>query len=75
VVAHLPESGQIKHLEEFLGTSNKLRETGVLDCVKGFTTKEIKPEENTSAKAGLLGQPHKEVPMDGLLVRDGQEMA
>ncbi|CAD7673598.1 unnamed protein product [Nyctereutes procyonoides] len=64
-------------LEEFLGTSNKLRETGVLDCVKGFTTKEenrIQWNETLAAKAGLLGQPHTEVPMDGLLVRDGQQL-
>lgn len=31
--------------KEFLGTYNKLTETCFLDCVKDFTSREVKPEE------------------------------
>ncbi|XP_075415317.1 mitochondrial import inner membrane translocase subunit Tim9-like isoform X2 [Tenrec ecaudatus] len=59
MAAQIPESDQIKQFKEFVGTCNKLTETCFLDCVKDFTTREVKPEETTSlaAKAGLLGQP------------------
>ncbi|KAI2571418.1 TIMM9 isoform 7 [Pan troglodytes] len=59
MAAQIPESDQIKQFKEFLGTYNKLTETCFLDCVKDFTTREVKPEENEAlaAKAGLLGQP------------------
>ncbi|XP_025724818.1 mitochondrial import inner membrane translocase subunit Tim9-like isoform X2 [Callorhinus ursinus] len=59
MAAQIPESDQIKQFKEFLGTYNKLIETCFLDCVKDFTTREVKPEETTplAAKAGLLGQP------------------
>uniref|UniRef100_A0A8D2ATZ1 Mitochondrial import inner membrane translocase subunit n=1 Tax=Sciurus vulgaris TaxID=55149 RepID=A0A8D2ATZ1_SCIVU len=39
------ESDQIKEFRKFLGTYNKLTETCCLDCVKDFTTREVKPEE------------------------------
>ncbi|XP_074051189.1 mitochondrial import inner membrane translocase subunit Tim9-like [Macrotis lagotis] len=56
--AQISETDQIKQFKEFLGTYNKLIETCFLDCVKDFTTREVKPKETTSlaAKAGLLGQ-------------------
>ncbi|XP_027464849.1 mitochondrial import inner membrane translocase subunit Tim9-like isoform X2 [Zalophus californianus] len=60
MAARIPESDQIKQFKEFLGTYNKLTETCFLDCVKDFTTREVKPEEQNealAAKAGLLGQP------------------
>ncbi|KAM5273982.1 mitochondrial import inner membrane translocase subunit Tim9 isoform 1-T1 [Ctenodactylus gundi] len=65
MAAQIPESDQIKQFREFLGTYNKLTETCFLDCVKDFTTREVKPEEEyhiqqneaLAAKAGLLGQP------------------
>ncbi|KAI2571420.1 TIMM9 isoform 4 [Pan troglodytes] len=65
MAAQIPESDQIKQFKEFLGTYNKLTETCFLDCVKDFTTREVKPEEEyhiqqneaLAAKAGLLGQP------------------
>lgn len=47
MAAQIPESDQIKQYKEFLGTDNKLTETCFLDCVKDFTTREVKPEENT----------------------------
>lgn len=31
--------------KEFLGTYNKLTENCFMDCVKDFTTREVKPEE------------------------------
>ncbi|XP_012925523.1 mitochondrial import inner membrane translocase subunit Tim9-like isoform X1 [Heterocephalus glaber] len=63
--AQIADSDQIKQFREFLGTYNKLTETCFLDCVKDFTTREVKPEEEyhiqqneaLAAKAGLLGQP------------------
>ncbi|KAK2499156.1 hypothetical protein MC885_001597, partial [Smutsia gigantea] len=36
--------------KEFLGTYNKLTETCFLDCVKDFTTREVKPEETTCSE-------------------------
>ncbi|XP_044930565.1 mitochondrial import inner membrane translocase subunit Tim9-like [Mustela nigripes] len=46
----IPESDQIKQFKEFLGTYNKLTETCFLDCVKDFTTREVKPEETTCSE-------------------------
>ncbi|XP_050009555.1 mitochondrial import inner membrane translocase subunit Tim9 isoform X2 [Alexandromys fortis] len=65
MAAQIPESDQIKQFKEFLGTYNRLTENCFLDCVKDFTTREVKPEEEyhiqqneaLAAKAGLLGQP------------------
>ncbi|XP_040598905.1 mitochondrial import inner membrane translocase subunit Tim9 isoform X2 [Chionomys nivalis] len=65
MAAQIPESDQIKQFKEFLGTYNRLTESCFLDCVKDFTTREVKPEEEyhiqqneaLAAKAGLLGQP------------------
>ncbi|XP_021567343.1 mitochondrial import inner membrane translocase subunit Tim9 isoform X2 [Carlito syrichta] len=65
MATQIPESDQIKQFKEFLGTYNKLTETCFLACVKDFTTREVKPEEEyhiqqneaLAAKAGLLGQP------------------
>ncbi|KAK2083460.1 Mitochondrial import inner membrane translocase subunit Tim9 [Saguinus oedipus] len=45
MTTQIPESDQIKQFKEFLGTYNKLTETCFLDCVKDFTTREVKPEE------------------------------
>ncbi|XP_039073699.1 mitochondrial import inner membrane translocase subunit Tim9-like [Hyaena hyaena] len=47
MAAQIPESDQIKQFKEFLGTYNKITETCFLDCVKDFTTREVKPEETT----------------------------
>ncbi|XP_012925012.1 mitochondrial import inner membrane translocase subunit Tim9-like isoform X1 [Heterocephalus glaber] len=65
MATQISESDQIKQFGEFLGTYNKLTETCFLDCVKDFTTREVKPKEEShiqqnealAAKAGLLGQP------------------
>ncbi|XP_012925013.1 mitochondrial import inner membrane translocase subunit Tim9-like isoform X2 [Heterocephalus glaber] len=60
MATQISESDQIKQFGEFLGTYNKLTETCFLDCVKDFTTREVKPKEQNealAAKAGLLGQP------------------
>lgn len=35
----------ILQFKEFLGTYNKLTENCFMDCVKDFTTREVKPEE------------------------------
>ncbi|XP_012410857.1 mitochondrial import inner membrane translocase subunit Tim9-like isoform X1 [Trichechus manatus latirostris] len=71
MAAQIPESDQTKQFKEFLFNYNKLTEISLLDCVKDFTTTEVKPEETTcseleyhsqqnealAAKGGLLGQP------------------
>ncbi|KAK7835919.1 hypothetical protein U0070_004010, partial [Myodes glareolus] len=36
--------------KEFLGTYNRLTESCFLDCVKDFTTREVKPEEVTCSE-------------------------
>ncbi|KAM9293830.1 mitochondrial import inner membrane translocase subunit Tim9 isoform 2-T2 [Gastrophryne carolinensis] len=63
MAAQTTEADQIKQFREFLGTYNKLTENCFLDCVKDFTAREVKPEEEyhlqqneaLAAKAGLLG--------------------
>ncbi|XP_014443863.1 mitochondrial import inner membrane translocase subunit Tim9-like isoform X1 [Tupaia chinensis] len=59
MAAQIPESDQMKQFREFLETYNKLPEACFLDCVKDFTTREVKPEEMKSwaAEAGPHGQP------------------
>ncbi|XP_028941506.1 mitochondrial import inner membrane translocase subunit Tim9 isoform X4 [Antrostomus carolinensis] len=59
MAGQISESDQIKQFKEFLGTYNKLTENCFFDCIKDFTSREVKPEENEAlaAKAGLLGQP------------------
>ncbi|XP_047410363.1 mitochondrial import inner membrane translocase subunit Tim9-like, partial [Sciurus carolinensis] len=101
----IPESDQIKEFRKFLGTYKKLTETCCLDCVKDFTTREVKPEEiifsehrsrkylktlqrismrfqeyripqneALAAKAGLLVNHGREILMDGLSVKDCQQL-
>ncbi|XP_063091870.1 mitochondrial import inner membrane translocase subunit Tim9-like [Cavia porcellus] len=50
MASQIPESDQIKQFEESLGTYSKHTETCFLDCVKDFTTREVKPEEITCSK-------------------------
>ncbi|KAM6311461.1 mitochondrial import inner membrane translocase subunit Tim9 isoform 4-T4 [Aegotheles albertisi] len=59
MAGQISESDQIKQFKEFLGTYNKITENCFLDCIKDFTSREVKTEENEAlaAKAGLLGQP------------------
>uniref|UniRef100_A0A2K6ETC1 Mitochondrial import inner membrane translocase subunit n=1 Tax=Propithecus coquereli TaxID=379532 RepID=A0A2K6ETC1_PROCO len=44
------KSDQTKQFKEFLGTFNKFAETCFLDCVKDFTTREVKPEKTTCSE-------------------------
>ncbi|CAM4582715.1 unnamed protein product [Caretta caretta] len=48
MAGQISESDQIKQFKEFLGTYNKLTETCFLDCVKDFTSREVKSEEMVS---------------------------
>ncbi|XP_062351039.1 mitochondrial import inner membrane translocase subunit Tim9 isoform X4 [Cinclus cinclus] len=59
MAGQISESDQIKQFKEFLGTYNKLTENCFVDCIKDFTSRDVKPEENEAlaAKAGLLSQP------------------
>lgn len=36
---------RVSQFKEFLGTYNKVTENCFMDCVKDFTTREVKPEE------------------------------
>ncbi|XP_063189741.1 mitochondrial import inner membrane translocase subunit Tim9 isoform X1 [Chroicocephalus ridibundus] len=45
MAGQISESDQIKQFKEFLGTYNKLTENCFLDCIKDFTSREVKPEE------------------------------
>ncbi|NXG93167.1 TIM9 translocase, partial [Stercorarius parasiticus] len=47
MAGQISESDQIKQFKEFLGTCNKLTENCFLDCIKDFTSRDIKPEEMT----------------------------
>ncbi|RVE57676.1 hypothetical protein OJAV_G00218420 [Oryzias javanicus] len=47
------ESDQIKQFKEFLGTYNKVTENCFMDCVKDFTTREVKPEESSCSESCL----------------------
>uniref|UniRef100_A0A3P9DRQ1 Mitochondrial import inner membrane translocase subunit n=1 Tax=Maylandia zebra TaxID=106582 RepID=A0A3P9DRQ1_9CICH len=65
MAVQVSEFDQIKQFKEFLGTYNKVTENCFMDCVRDFTTRDVKPEEEyhiqqneaLAAKAGLLGQP------------------
>ncbi|XP_062351038.1 mitochondrial import inner membrane translocase subunit Tim9 isoform X3 [Cinclus cinclus] len=60
MAGQISESDQIKQFKEFLGTYNKLTENCFVDCIKDFTSRDVKPEEQNealAAKAGLLSQP------------------
>ncbi|XP_040836197.1 mitochondrial import inner membrane translocase subunit Tim9-like [Ochotona curzoniae] len=46
----IPESDQIKQFKEFLGTYSKLTETCFIDCIKDFTTRDVKPEATTCSE-------------------------
>uniref|UniRef100_G3X174 Mitochondrial import inner membrane translocase subunit n=1 Tax=Sarcophilus harrisii TaxID=9305 RepID=G3X174_SARHA len=62
MAAQISETDQIKQFKEFLGTYNKLTETCFLDCVKDFTTREVKPEEGLRIYvhgSKLLGRQRK----------------
>ncbi|CAJ1074932.1 mitochondrial import inner membrane translocase subunit Tim9 [Xyrichtys novacula] len=47
------ESDQIKQFKEFLGTYNKVTENCFMDCVKDFTTREVKAEESSCSESCL----------------------
>uniref|UniRef100_A0AAY5KMY4 Mitochondrial import inner membrane translocase subunit n=1 Tax=Esox lucius TaxID=8010 RepID=A0AAY5KMY4_ESOLU len=63
MAAQATEADQIKQFKEFLGTYNKLTENCFMDCVKDFTTREVKSDEEyhiqqneaLAQKAGLIG--------------------
>ncbi|XP_029349342.1 mitochondrial import inner membrane translocase subunit Tim9 isoform X2 [Echeneis naucrates] len=65
MAVQVSESDQIKQFKEFLGTYNKVTENCFMDCVRDFSSREVKPEEEyhiqqneaMAASAGLLGQP------------------
>uniref|UniRef100_A0AC11ESZ2 Uncharacterized protein n=1 Tax=Ovis aries TaxID=9940 RepID=A0AC11ESZ2_SHEEP len=63
MAAQIPESDQIKQFKEFLGTYNKLTETCFLDCVKDFTTREVKPEEIDTEPLFEFPEPHSKFPL------------
>ncbi|XP_038636086.1 mitochondrial import inner membrane translocase subunit Tim9 isoform X5 [Scyliorhinus canicula] len=44
-MAQISETDQIKQFKEFLGTYNKLTEHCFMDCVKDFTTRDVRTEE------------------------------
>uniref|UniRef100_A0A3Q4GQ76 Mitochondrial import inner membrane translocase subunit n=1 Tax=Neolamprologus brichardi TaxID=32507 RepID=A0A3Q4GQ76_NEOBR len=45
MAVQVSESDQIKQFKEFLGTYNKVTENCFMDCVRDFTTRDVKPEE------------------------------
>ncbi|XP_059813183.1 mitochondrial import inner membrane translocase subunit Tim9 [Hypanus sabinus] len=50
MAAQISETDQIKQFKEFLGTYNKLTEHCFMDCVKDFTTRDVKTEEVTCSE-------------------------
>ncbi|NXN82770.1 TIM9 translocase, partial [Bombycilla garrulus] len=50
MAGQISESDQIKQFKEFLGTYNKLTENCFVDCIKDFTSRDVKPEEITCAE-------------------------
>ncbi|NWR20331.1 TIM9 translocase, partial [Emberiza fucata] len=45
MAGQISEADQIKQFKEFLGTYNKLTENCFVDCIKDFTSRDVKPEE------------------------------
>ncbi|KAI1237497.1 Mitochondrial import inner membrane translocase subunit Tim9, partial [Lamprotornis superbus] len=50
MAGQISESDQIKQFKEFLGTYNKLTENCFVDCIKDFTSRDVKPEEITCSE-------------------------
>ncbi|XP_008312559.1 mitochondrial import inner membrane translocase subunit Tim9 [Cynoglossus semilaevis] len=50
MAAQASESDQIKQFKEFLGTYNKVTENCFMDCVKDFTTREVKADESNCSE-------------------------
>uniref|UniRef100_A0A3B3IAB8 Mitochondrial import inner membrane translocase subunit n=1 Tax=Oryzias latipes TaxID=8090 RepID=A0A3B3IAB8_ORYLA len=46
-------SGFVFQFKEFLGTYNKVTENCFMDCVKDFTTRDVKPEESSCSESCL----------------------
>ncbi|KAL8168747.1 UNVERIFIED_CONTAM: hypothetical protein K2H54_015419 [Gekko kuhli] len=57
MAGQISESDQIKQFKEFLGTYNKLTENCFLDCVKDFTSREVRPEEADDGFANYFSHP------------------
>ncbi|KAM9786498.1 mitochondrial import inner membrane translocase subunit Tim9 isoform X2 [Syngnathus typhle] len=53
MTVQVSESDQIKQFKEFLGTYNKLTENCFMDCVKDFTSREVRPEESSCSESCL----------------------
>lgn len=53
MAASVTESDQMKQFREFLGTYNRLTENCFMDCVKDFTTREVKEDESTCSESCL----------------------
>ncbi|KAL2099081.1 hypothetical protein ACEWY4_005561 [Coilia grayii] len=53
MAAQVTEADQMKQFREFLGTYNRLTENCFMDCVKDFTTREVKPEETSCSESCL----------------------
>ncbi|XP_021258913.1 mitochondrial import inner membrane translocase subunit Tim9 isoform X1 [Numida meleagris] len=50
MAGQISETDQIKQFKEFLGTYNKITENCFMDCIRDFTTREVKPEEITCSE-------------------------
>ncbi|KAM7109928.1 mitochondrial import inner membrane translocase subunit Tim9 isoform X2 [Mycteria americana] len=59
MAGQISESDQIKQFKEFLGTYNKLTENCFLDCIKDFTSREVKPEEDLCPWQQVAGKAEK----------------
>ncbi|XP_049595861.2 mitochondrial import inner membrane translocase subunit Tim9 isoform X1 [Syngnathus scovelli] len=53
MTVQVSESDQIKQFKEFLGTYNKLTENCFMDCVKDFTSRDVRPEESSCSESCL----------------------
>uniref|UniRef100_A0A8C5HRS9 Mitochondrial import inner membrane translocase subunit n=2 Tax=Gouania willdenowi TaxID=441366 RepID=A0A8C5HRS9_GOUWI len=53
MAVQVSESDQIKQFKEFLGTYNKVTENCFVDCVRDFTTREVREAESSCSEACL----------------------
>ncbi|XP_053700522.1 mitochondrial import inner membrane translocase subunit Tim9 [Synchiropus splendidus] len=50
MAVQVSETEQIKQFKEFLGTYNKVTESCFMDCIRDFTSREVKADESSCSE-------------------------
>ncbi|KAM8834193.1 mitochondrial import inner membrane translocase subunit Tim9 isoform 1-T5 [Synchiropus picturatus] len=50
MAVQVSETDQVKQFKEFLGTYNKVTESCFMDCIRDFTSREVKSDESSCSE-------------------------